>query len=407
MQTEIFLLCLIILIVVLKLSCYERNKNTKKVTYMKKDKLSILLTEYEELRNELKQRINQRDGFSIQFILSTIAVMTIACSGNGKYSKIIFLLPVISYYFTEQIFSSYKVHGRLVEFIRENIEKQIANEIKETEPSDTLWESYCAKVRKLEIDNRTGSRKKFFSFINFLMPFISFLIYVGLNGISKKLLLGVIYCLLWLAINIRMMIENRNSHEYIGLNKLSFADYVDAKPRTDEKTKAIFFDRDGTLHVDKVMTHKCRDLELLPGAKEIVKKAHKKGYRIIIVTNQSAIGKGYYSSNQMHRFNKKLRRKLKYIDAIYYCPHTADVHCKCRKPNTGMFERAVKEFNINLGESIIIGDRMSDIKAGNNAGVGRKVFVTTGIYGEGGYMSEDGFHDIEHETVNSLLDIEI
>lgn len=154
------------------------------------------------------------------------------------------------------------------------------------------------------------------------------------------------------------------------------------------------------------MTHRLRDLELLPGAGELVHSAHMKGYKVIIVTNQSAIGKGYYSKFRMHLFNCKLRHKLRYVDAIYYCPHTKDVGCRCRKPDTGMIERAKQHFNLKLSDCIMVGDRMSDILTAENAGISKRYFVTTGIY-NGSYENEPHFYDTQHETVNSLVDIEL
>lgn len=163
--------------------------------------------------------------------------------------------------------------------------------------------------------------------------------------------------------------------------------------------RRYFFDKDGTLHEDKVMTHRWRDLRLLPGAKDVVRYFHEHGYLIIIVTNQSAIGKGIYSVQTMHRFIWLLRMKLKYIDAVYYCPHKYGTLCNCRKPKTGMFDRAVMELNVRLSDSIMIGDRMSDVTAGINAGVGRNILVTTGLY-------ENNDTDAnEHEVIHDLREL--
>lgn len=368
-------------------------------------KITLLLNQHDELRDELKRRIVQRNNFAIQFVAAVAAILAISCGvKNYEYINVLFLLPIITAFYAVRIFSSYRVSERLVEFMCHYIEPQIAKCIDEDKPEDILWESFCEKDRKISMSSGIGIQKGFFQTVLFLVPIISFLLYSVVKGTN---VFTIIYFSVCMIVGMRILITDRCAISYAGLNKLALCDYTDKKPRTDETTKAVFFDRDGTLHVDKVMTHKISDLELLPGAKDIVKRAHESGYKVIIVTNQSAIGKGYYSIHQMHLFNFFLRIRLKYIDAIYYCPHTVDAECRCRKPDTGMFERAAKEFNINLADSIIIGDRMSDIKAGANAGISKRVFVTTGIYGSGGYQAEDGFSTIAHDTVNSLSEISL
>jgi len=126
---------------------------------MEDRKLQILLNEYEELRNELKQRIEQRDNFSVQFVVACCAVLALTVSIQNGY--LVALLPVITVFFATQIFESYRVHERLVEFIRDTIEKKIC-ELVSDDMQDCLWETHCKHIRELTLDNSMGGRKRFF-----------------------------------------------------------------------------------------------------------------------------------------------------------------------------------------------------------------------------------------------------
>ena len=358
---------------------------------------NFLLVEYDKLRNELRRIVSRIDSFAIQFMAASLTIITLAISYNVK---VLCLLPVLSLFYSTQIFSSYQVHERLVEFIRENIEKQIADDCRK-DAKDFLWESYCKFERDLTLNSNVGGRKQFFQGVLVTTPLLSMFL-------SKDItVLEICYYCVMEIVSILVLIKEHTRIEYTGLNKLAFCDWQSKEPRTDEPQKAIFFDKDGTLHVDKVMTYKIRDLELLPGAVDLMKKAHDLGYKVIIVTNQSAIAKGYYSRWQMHLFIGALRKKLKWVDAVYYCSHLSETGCNCKKPKTGMFQRAQKEFNVDFSQSIMVGDRMADIEAGVNVGITRNIFVTTGIYKDNDYRTEEGFNEIPHETVDSLEQISL
>lgn len=358
----------------------------------------ILLQVRDDVRDELKQRITQRDNFAIQFTVLALALVTLAFSADKFAFSALALFPIISLFYCMLIDSSYRVHERLVEYLNTEIEPKI-----EEGSKIKLWEHYCRDVRALECNNAPSGRKRFFHAIAICSPAISAILLVTLH---KLTILYIAYTIICTVVGGVIVYSSNHYVSYTGLNKLSFCDYERKERLTDEPQKAIFFDRDGTLHVDKVMTHKLKDLELLPGAAELVAKAHVAGYKVIIVTNQSAIGKGYYSIFRMHLFNMKLRLKLKYVDAIYFCPHTKEAHCHCRKPDTGMFKRAKNHYNLDLSQCIMVGDRMSDILAAQNAGVSQRIFVTTGIYASD-YYNEPHFNDVEHETVHSLCDIKL
>ncbi len=144
--------------------------------------------------------------------------------------------------------------------------------------------------------------------------------------------------------------------------------------------KAILLDRDGTLIEDKNYAYKIEDLEILPGVIEGLRELQK-DFIFIIVTNQSGIGRGYYTTEDFHNFNNHLIRLLKKenikILKTYFCPHLREEGCDCRKPNTKFIDEIINHFNVNIKESWMMGDHPSDIQFGINAGC-RTVFLTTG-----------------------------
>ncbi|MEM0116821.1 MAG: HAD family hydrolase [Thermoplasmata archaeon] len=128
-----------------------------------------------------------------------------------------------------------------------------------------------------------------------------------------------------------------------------------------EKRKALFIDRDGTINRDCPYCHKIEDLYIYEDAVQLMKEYQKKGYIIIILTNQSGIGRGYFTIDDFWSFHNALLKKLEergiHIYATYFCPHKPEDNCSCRKPNTGLLERAIKENNIDVENSIVVGDR--------------------------------------------------
>lgn len=135
--------------------------------------------------------------------------------------------------------------------------------------------------------------------------------------------------------------------------------------------KAVFLDRDGTINVEKNYIYRKEDFEFIPGAIEGMKKLQRAGFILVLVTNQSGIARGYYTEEQYHILNKWMEEQLKSngikITASYYCPHHPSakikkyqIDCNCRKPRTGMYERAVYSLNIDMEKSFSIGDRIRD-----------------------------------------------
>ncbi len=147
-----------------------------------------------------------------------------------------------------------------------------------------------------------------------------------------------------------------------------------------EKEKAIILDRDGTLIEDKNYAYKIEDFELLPGVIEGLKLLQNE-FLFFIVTNQSGIGRGYYTVKDFHKFNNLLIETLKeqniIITKTYFCPHLKEDKCDCRKPKTKFIDMINEEFIIDLNESFVIGDHPSDIEFGINAGC-KTIFLTTG-----------------------------
>ncbi len=135
--------------------------------------------------------------------------------------------------------------------------------------------------------------------------------------------------------------------------------------------KAIFLDRDGTINVEKHYLYKISDFEFLPGVVDALRKLQRAGYLLIIVTNQSGIGRGYYTESDFQKLNDWMVSTLKEqgvtIVDVYYCPHLPDAQveeyrkeCNCRKPKLGMYQQAILDYNIQIGQSYAIGDKIRD-----------------------------------------------
>ena len=139
--------------------------------------------------------------------------------------------------------------------------------------------------------------------------------------------------------------------------------------------KAVFLDRDGVINVEKNYVYKIEDFEFMPDIFDLCKKYQQEGYLLFVITNQAGIARGYYTEEQFHILTdwmlKQFEEQGVLIKKVYFCPHHPDItgECECRKPNPGMILQAAKEFDIDLSESILVGDKESDIEAGVKAGV--------------------------------------
>lgn len=141
---------------------------------------------------------------------------------------------------------------------------------------------------------------------------------------------------------------------------------------------AVFLDRDGVLTKEKGYVLHREELEIFPYVKECVERIHKRGYWAIVITNQSAVGRGMLDESELCAMNRVLQNETG-VDDIFYCPHWSREGnvCDCRKPQTGMIKKATSKRKIDLTRSFFVGDRASDIETGNNAGV-RTVLLESG-----------------------------
>jgi len=151
--------------------------------------------------------------------------------------------------------------------------------------------------------------------------------------------------------------------------------------------RAIFLDRDGVINRElKKYTEMWDEFEFLPNVFEALKLLSKTDYKLVIVTNQGGIGAGLYTKEDLEEIHKKMLEEFsKYdirIDTIKYCPHIDEDNCECRKPKPGMILEAAKEFDIDLSKSWMVGDKTKDIKAAENAKVGKTILVKTGFGGK-------------------------
>ncbi|MBQ8891793.1 MAG: HAD family hydrolase [Bacilli bacterium] len=129
--------------------------------------------------------------------------------------------------------------------------------------------------------------------------------------------------------------------------------------------KAIFLDRDGTINVDYGYVHSISKFEFLKNSIEGLKILNDLGYKLVIITNQSGIGRGYYTIDDYNKLNNYMLEKLGEfginIAKVYMCPHISSDNCNCRKPKLELFYKAIKELNIDTSNSFAIGDRERDL----------------------------------------------
>ena len=139
--------------------------------------------------------------------------------------------------------------------------------------------------------------------------------------------------------------------------------------------KAVFFDRDGTINRDIRYLHRPEDLQFLDGIPQFIRKWNDWGYKVIVATNQAGIARGYYTEEDMrslHRFmNRQLAEYGAHLDAFYFCPHHPEFTgpCRCRKPEPGMLEDAVREFDLDPAQCIFFGDQPCDMESARRAGI--------------------------------------
>jgi D-glycero-D-manno-heptose 1,7-bisphosphate phosphatase len=158
----------------------------------------------------------------------------------------------------------------------------------------------------------------------------------------------------------------------------------------DALGSAVFIDRDGTIIHDADYCSDPQQVKLFPRIAEALKRLKSHGFKLIIITNQSGIGRGFFSLEQYRAVEAEILRQLgnDLVVATYFCPHNPDDGCNCRKPESGMILQAAREHRVDLRRSFLIGDKESDAECGQNAGV-RTIRVRTGL---------------DRETIDSVAD---
>lgn len=148
---------------------------------------------------------------------------------------------------------------------------------------------------------------------------------------------------------------------------------------------AVFLDRDGTIIVERDYLSDPEGVEFLPGAPGALAALQRHGFALVVVTNQSGIGRGLYGIAAFEavqgRFDRELSAVGVQIDGVYYCPHAPEDGCDCRKPGLALFRQAARELGLDLGASVWIGDRLRDVEPAAAFG-GRAILVRTGYGNE-------------------------
>ncbi len=166
-----------------------------------------------------------------------------------------------------------------------------------------------------------------------------------------------------------------------------------------KKEKIVFLDRDGVINVDKRYLHKIEDFEFTPKLFETCKHFQDLGYKLIVITNQSGIGRGYYTQDDFDKLTfwmkEEFRKNGINILDVFNCPHKPDENCACRKPNIGMIQKACAKYNIDLQSSWLIGDKLSDIQAARNANIPNYILVNNE------YLTQEETKDIKYVVQNT------
>lgn len=154
-----------------------------------------------------------------------------------------------------------------------------------------------------------------------------------------------------------------------------------------KKKIAVFLDRDGTINEEMGYLNHPDRFHLLPHVSEAIKKLNQAGILVIVATNQSGAARGFFPMQMIEIINEEMKRLLSqesaYLDKIYVCPHSPEDNCSCRKPKTGMLEEAARDFDLDLKNCFVVGDRIRDIEWAHRVGA-KGILVLTG-YGKGEY----------------------
>ncbi|WP_027937190.1 D-glycero-alpha-D-manno-heptose-1,7-bisphosphate 7-phosphatase [Anaeroarcus burkinensis] len=173
--------------------------------------------------------------------------------------------------------------------------------------------------------------------------------------------------------------------------------------------KALFLDRDGIINVEKQYLHKIEDFEFIPGIIEVMRQYQQDGYVLVVVTNQSGIGRGYYTEEDFWKLMEWVKQTLEeqgiLLAGVYFSPFHPEKaigeylrESDCRKPGPGMLLKAAEELELALNESVMLGDKESDVEAGRRAGVAQTIRLL-----EKGNAVESSKADVVIYDVRELL----
>lgn len=172
--------------------------------------------------------------------------------------------------------------------------------------------------------------------------------------------------------------------------------------------RAVFIDRDGTMAKDVHYCSRPEDFELLPNTAKAIKSLNKHGFKVIVVTNQSGIARGYFTEETLAKIHEKMKKELAkesaWVDAIYYCPHHPDDSCDCRKPKPKLVLQAAKDFDIDLEHSFVVGDLQMDVELGKAVGSCTILVDTSSLQVGEGQHKPDGIAPDIIEAVRIIMD---
>jgi D-glycero-D-manno-heptose 1,7-bisphosphate phosphatase len=153
----------------------------------------------------------------------------------------------------------------------------------------------------------------------------------------------------------------------------------------NQERRAVFLDRDGTVTEEVGYLNHLSRFRLLAGAAAAIRRLNEALLPVIVVTNQSGVGRGYFPETLVTEAHEQMKRELAAdgakLDGVYYCPHVSADDCECRKPKAGMLKQAAKDLNLDLQRCFVVGDRHGDVEVAHRVGA-RSILVRTG-YGEG------------------------
>lgn len=372
------------------------------------EKINYFISVQADLRGEIKQRISQRDGFSTQFLIACGTVVTISFQNFPFAFFLIWLMPIVTIFYSLQILYSYVMHDNISRFLRKHIEPELSRllEIKQAHRHNFFWETRCSFDRELTNIKYPGIRKEFFEKVIFIVPVISAAIYAflcyfrvtddGEHVYSNTLLI----MMMWLGFVMFVIFEAVSTYLFIRFKKkkqleiLGKRGYIN-KNRSNYLDRAVFLDRDGTIIVDKVQPKNIEDIEFFDDTISALKALQEKGYLLIIITNQDGIKQKKLTQKEFEAFNDELISRLEnnniIIDAIYYSPHEPNEKNDLSfKPMPGMLYLAAEDFRLDLENCYFIGDQYTDYIAGIRAGV-KSLYVETGIYKESHKTEREDF----------------